>query len=238
MKEMNVTPTINVKLSGPIDAARDRIQREIERPATSRARAPSSLGGPDRVFQGEVAVHHLDLAPFLNNPEQKSDIIVYAKVDVRGPGRLRHAARHASPRMRRSSRRTATSSQGIRANAKIDGRTIAFDTSERAYRSNTTAAGSVEFASDARPETRFDLRGVVKDVGLAYLPKQTRVPPAETKLTADYHVSIVIPREARLACGRRRHARRSRPSPASRSATVRRRRSSFEPERRAIRRRT
>src|SRR6185436_12507106 len=84
---------------------------------------------------------------------------------------------------------------GIRANAKIDGRKINFDTSERAYRSNTTAAGSVEFASDARPETRFDLRGVVKDVGLTYLPKQTRVPPVETKLTANYHVRIVIPRK-------------------------------------------
>ena len=47
-----------------------------------------------------------------------------------------------------------------------------FDTSELAYRSNTTAAGSVEFASDQRPETRFDLRGVVKDVGFDEITRE------------------------------------------------------------------
>src|SRR5207253_1878236 len=80
-------------------------------------------------------------------------------------------------------------------NMKIDGRKITFDTSELAYRSNTSAAGSVEFATDQRPETRFDLRGAVKDVGFAYLPKQTHIPPAETKLSLGYHVKIVIPRK-------------------------------------------
>jgi len=192
MKEMNVSPTISLKLGGPTT----RLATELSAKSTAgdfAFRGTVSLGGPDRVYSGDVAVHHLDLAPFLNNPEQKSDIVVYAKIDVRGPAgfdTLRGSVSADAPLVSTHGYIV----QGIRANAKIDGRKIAFDTSELAYRSNTTAAGMVEFATDARPETRFDLRGAVKDVGLAYLPKQTHIPPAETKLSMGYHVKIVIPR--------------------------------------------
>jgi autotransporter translocation and assembly factor TamB len=193
MKEMNVAPTINVKLGGPTT----RLAAEVSAKSTAgdfAFRGTVSLGGPDRVYSGDVAVHHLDLAPFLNNPEQKSDIVVYAKIDVRGPAgfdTLRGSVSADAPLVSTHGYIV----QGIRANAKIEGRKIAFDTSELAYRSNTSAAGTVEFATDERPETRFDLRGAVKDVGLAYLPKQTRIPPAETKLSMGYHVKIVIPRK-------------------------------------------
>jgi autotransporter translocation and assembly factor TamB len=193
MKRMNVAPTISMKLGGPTT----RLATEVSARSTAgnfAFRGTVSLGGPDRVYSGDVAVHHLDLAPFLNNPEQKSDIVVYAKIDVRGPAgfdTLRGSVSADAPLVSTHGYIV----EGIRANAKIDGRKIAFDTSELAYRSNTTAAGTVEFASDQRPETRFDLRGAVKDVGLAYLPKQTRIPPAETKLSMGYHVRIVIPRK-------------------------------------------
>jgi autotransporter translocation and assembly factor TamB len=193
MQQMNVAPTINMKLGGPTT----RLATEVSAKSTAgdfAFRGTVSLGGPDRVYAGEVAVHHLDLAPFLNNPEQKSDIVVYAKVDVRGPAgfdTLRGSVSADAPLV--STHGYVV--EGIRANAKIDGRKIAFDTSELAYRSNTTAAGTIQFATNERPETRFDLRGAVKDVGLAYLPKQTRIPPAETKLSLGYHVNIVIPRK-------------------------------------------
>jgi len=193
MKEINVSPTINMKLGGPTT----RLATEVS--AKSNAgdfafRGTVSLGGPDRVYSGDIAVHHLNLAPFLNSPEQKSDIVVYAKVDVRGPAgfdTLRGSVSADAPHV--STHGYVV--EGIRANAKINGRKITFDTSELAYRSNTSAAGSVEFATDQRPETRFDLRGAVKDVGFAYLPKQTHIPPAETKLSLGYHVKIVIPRK-------------------------------------------
>jgi len=193
MQEMNVSPTISVKVGGPTT----RLATEVSAKSTAgdfAFRGTVSLGGPDRVYSGDIAVHHLDLAPFLNNPEQKSDIVVYAKVDVRGPAgfdTLRGSVSADAPLVSTHGYIV----EGIRANAKIDGRKIAFDTSELAYRSNTTAAGSVEFATDKRPETRFDLRGAVKDVGFTYLPKQTRIPPAETKLSMGYHVRIVVPRK-------------------------------------------
>ncbi len=194
MKEMNVAPTINVKLGGPTSRLATEASVRSDAGNLAFKGTVSVTPGPDRVYSGEVAVHHLDLAPFLNNPEQKSDINVYAKVDLRGPAgfeTLRGSVAADAPRVETHGYVV----EGIRANAKIDGRTITFDTSELAYRSNTTAAGSVEFASDTRPETRFDLRGVVKDIGIAYLPKSMRIPPAETKLTANYHVKIVVPRK-------------------------------------------
>jgi autotransporter translocation and assembly factor TamB len=193
MQQMNVAPTINVKLGGQTT----RLATEISAKSTAgdfAFRGTVSLGGPDRVYSGDVAVHHLDLAPFLNNPEQKSDIVVYAKADLRGPAgfdTLRGSVSADAPLV--STHGYVV--EGIRANAKINGRKISFDTSELAYRSNTTAAGSVQFATDQRPETRFDLRGAVKDVGFAYLPKQTGIPPAETRLSLGYHVNIVIPRK-------------------------------------------
>ena len=193
MKPMNVAPTISMKVGGPTT----RLATEVSAKSTAgdfAFRGTVSLGGPDRVYSGDVAVHHLDLAPFLNNPEQKSDIVVYAKIDVRGPAgfdTLRGSVSADAPLVSTHGYIV----EGIRANAKIDGRNIAFDTSERAYRSNTTAAGTVQFATDQRPETRFDLRGAVKDVGFTYLPKQTRIPPAETKLSMGYHVKIVLPRK-------------------------------------------
>ncbi|HUK33311.1 MAG TPA: hypothetical protein VLV86_05350, partial [Vicinamibacterales bacterium] len=193
MQAMNVSPTIDIKLGGPTT----RLATEVN--ATSNAgdvafRGTVSLGGSDRVYSGEVAVHHLNLAPFLDNPDQKSDIVMYAKVDVRGPAgfdTLRGSVSADAPLV--STHGYVV--EGIRANAKIDGRKITFDTSELAYRSNTTAAGTVQFATNEHPETRFELRGAVKDVGLAYLPKQTRIPPAETRLTMGYHVNLVIPRK-------------------------------------------
>ena len=193
MKEIHVAPTISVKVGG----STTRLATEVS--AKSNAgdfafKGTVSLGGPDRVYSGEVAVHHLDLAPFLNDAGQKSDIVAYAKVDVRGPAgfdTLRGSVSADAPLVSTH----GYIIEGIRANAKIDGRRISFDTSELAYRSNTTAAGSVEFATDRRPETRFDLRGAVKDVGFAYLPKQTHIPPADTTLTLGYRVRIVIPRK-------------------------------------------
>src|SRR5215467_13873785 len=193
MQQMNIAPTINVKLGGPTT----RLATEVSAKSTAgdfAFRGTVSLGGPDRVYSGDVAVHHLDLAPWLNDREQKSDIVVYAKVDVRGPAgfdTLRGSVSADAPLV--STHGYVV--EGIRANAKIDGRKISFDTSELAYRSNTTAAGSIQFATNERPETRLDLRGAIKDVGLAYLPKQTRIPPAETKLSLGYHVNIVIPRK-------------------------------------------
>src|SRR5215831_6512492 len=193
MKEMKVAPTINVKLGGPTT----RLAAEVSAKSNAGGfafRGTVSLGGPDRVYSGEIAIHHLDLAPFLNDAEQKSDIVAYAKVDVRGPAgfdTLRGSVSADAPRVSTHGYIV----EGIRANAKIDGRRIAFDTSEVAYRSNTTAAGSIEFATNERPETRLDLRGAVKDVGFASLPKQTHIPPAETKLSLGYRVRIVIPRE-------------------------------------------
>ena len=193
VKDMDLAPDINAKLNGTTEG----LKTEVSVRSTAGnfdANGKMALTGPDRIFQGELAVHHLDLAPFLRNPEQKSDIVVYAKVDLRGPAgfdTLRGTVAGDAPLVETH----GWIVEGIRANAKIDGRTIRFDTSERAYRSNTTAAGSVTFASDERPETRFDVRGVVKDVGVAYLPTQMRIPPAETKLTANYHVNIIIPRK-------------------------------------------
>ncbi|HXD74173.1 MAG TPA: translocation/assembly module TamB domain-containing protein, partial [Vicinamibacterales bacterium] len=194
VRDMDVKPTINVKLGGPTSRLATEASVTSEAVDASFTGTVSVTPGPDRVYSGQIAVHHLDLAPFLKNPEQKSDINVYAKIDLRGPSgfdTLRGSVSADAPKV-------ATHGyvvEGIRANAKINGRTITFDTAELAYRSNTTAAGRVEFASDQRPETRFDLRGVVKDIGIAYLPKQTHMPPAETKLTANYHVNIVIPRK-------------------------------------------
>ncbi|HVZ20389.1 MAG TPA: translocation/assembly module TamB domain-containing protein, partial [Vicinamibacterales bacterium] len=189
---MRVAPAIDVKLGGP--TTRLATELSVKSDAVHASfKGTVSLGGPDRVYSGEVAVHHLDLAPFLNNPEQKSDISVYAKVDLRGPAgfdTLKGSVAADAPLVSTHGYIV----EGIHANAKIDGRTINFDTSELAYKSNTTAAGSVVFATNEHPETRFDLRGVVKDVGIAYLPKNLRVPPAETKLTADYHVHLIIPR--------------------------------------------
>src|ERR1043166_7854376 len=194
VKDMDVTPTINVKLGGPTSKLATELSVKSNAGDLSFTGTVSVTPGPDRVYSGEVAVHHLDLAPFLQNAEQKSNINVYAKVDLRGPSgfeTLRGSVAVDAPKIETHGYIV----EGIRANAKIDGRRINFQSSELAYKSNTTAAGSVEFASDQRPETRFDLTGVVKDVGFAYLPTSMRIPPAETKLTANYHVKIVIPRK-------------------------------------------
>ena len=193
MKEMNVRPEVNLKLSGPASHLATEVSVRSDAVNASAKGTLGLGGGPDRTFQGEIAVPHLDLAPFLNNPKQKSDITVYAKANLRGPAgfdSLKGTVAADAPRVSTHGYLV----EGIRANATIDGRTISFDSSELAYKSNATSAGFVAFASDEHPVTRFDFRGVVKDVGVAYLPAQMRVPPADTKLTANYHVRIEIPR--------------------------------------------
>ena len=85
MKEMNVRPNVNLKLSGPTSRLATEISVRSDAVDASAKGTIGIGGGPDRIFEGEIAVHHLDLAPFLNNPEQKSDINVYAKANLRGP---------------------------------------------------------------------------------------------------------------------------------------------------------
>ena len=157
MKEMNVAPTINVKLGGPTT----RLAAEVS--AKSNAgdfafKGTVSLGGPrSRVLgrrrgpsSGSGAVPQQSGAEERHRRLREDGRPRTCGLRYAARQRLRGRAARLDARLRRpgyprqrENRRPQDQLRHVRAGVPVE----------------HDAAGSVEFATDERPETRFDLRG-------------------------------------------------------------------------------
>jgi hypothetical protein len=138
---------------------------------------------------GDVSVRHLDLAPLLKDPKQKSDVTADAKVDLKAESfanldSLRGTASLTAPRLAAA----GYAAENVKANARFEGRRVALNASAGAYGAAATATGQVTIPQGTDPLT-FDLRGRARRLDLRALPKNLNVPPAETNVNADYHVA-------------------------------------------------
>jgi len=189
----SVRPAVDVRLDGPLD----RLATDFSMQSSSgsvAAKGVAGVGGAERSFEGKVAVRRLNLAPFLDNPEQRSDIDADATLRVRsadGLERLRGDVVLNAPRFHLREYVV----DDVKARARLSGRTIAIESSRaHAFGADATAAGTVSFPADAKGEMTFDLRGQVKEANLRKLPPSMRVPPADTRIAGAYHVIIAVPR--------------------------------------------
>src|SRR5262245_11670573 len=186
-------PKFQVKADGPLD--RLGVEMNVQSSAGEVwGKLIADVMTPGQSATGNLSVRHLDLEPVLNNPAQKSDITADAKFDLRAEsfsdlntlrGRLDLDSKHLA---------AAGYAVGpVDAKARIDGRRVALDARAGAYGASATAVGNVmlpDFASDAKAKPiAFDLRGRARHVDLRRLPRELKIPAADTDVSAEYRAA-------------------------------------------------
>src|SRR4029077_13912043 len=82
----------------------------------------------------------------------------------------------------------------IYANAQIEGRRVALTAKAMAYGASATASGHVTLpdVADKRAKSQtipFDISGQLRRVDLRRMPRDLKMPAADTDINADYHVA-------------------------------------------------
>src|SRR5205085_3170785 len=135
-------------------------------------------------------IRHLDLAPILNNPAQKSDITGNAVVDAHAASfddvnSLRGSVLLNAPRVVAA----GYAAENVKARASFEGRRVGVDAKAAAYGATATMVGRVvlpETAATAKAApVAFDLHGQARNVDVKRLPPGLKVPPAATRVNAD-----------------------------------------------------
>ncbi|HWF85936.1 MAG TPA: AsmA family protein, partial [Vicinamibacterales bacterium] len=188
---VKLQPAFELKVDGPMD--RLGVALDMRSSAGQmNGKVVADVLTPRQSINGTLSIRHLDLAPILSNPEQKSDITADAMIDA-------HAASFADLNTLRGSivmnapRLTAAgyTAEPVKAKASFEGRRIGVEASAAAYGATATVAGHVTLPDTARaPKASamgFDLNGQARDLDLRRLPRDLDVPPAATNVNADYH---------------------------------------------------
>jgi len=184
---IRLQPAFEVKLDGPLD--RLGVAMNVRASAGQIAgKLVADVMSPKQSGAGDVSIRHLDLAPLLKDPRQKSDITADVKLDVRAESfsnldSLRGTASLSAPRVAVA----GYAAEKIHADASFEGRKVALKAQASAYGASATADGTVTVPQGNDP-LAFDVRGTAKHLDLRNLPRNLKVPPAETDVNATYHV--------------------------------------------------
>src|SRR5207302_3703407 len=80
---VRLQPAFQIKLDGPLD--RLGVEMNVQSSAGNAfGKVLADVLAPNQSVNGDLSIRHLDLAPILKNPRQKSDITADAKVDLHG----------------------------------------------------------------------------------------------------------------------------------------------------------
>ncbi len=192
---IDLRPAFEVKLNGPLSALGvDMNVRSSAGQLTGQFMA--DLQAPGQTVKGDVHVRHLDLAPLLQDPAQRSDLTADLTADVSTDSfsafeSWRGTASVRSPRVTTS----GYTAEQIDARVTLQGRRLLVDARALAYGTRLTAAGPLTLPAGDAPVV-FDLRGRASGLDVAALPRTLKLPSAHTRLTAAYHASGSIAKEA------------------------------------------
>jgi hypothetical protein len=193
----NLHPSFDVKADGLFESLALALNVKSEAGNASGV-VTADFRAPDLGVRGEVNVQHVDLAPILKNPAQKSDITGHAKVDLKVASepasaavidRLRAHVVFNGPTVVAAGYRASD----VHATADITGHRIALDARADGYGGSGTAKGFILTAKTAGDPTVFDLAGSATHINLAGLPSQVNAPQVATNLNPTaYHVKGTI----------------------------------------------
>src|SRR5581483_1843100 len=186
---VKLQPAFEIKTQGTFD--------QLHVNMNVRSSAGNAIGNvvadilePGQAVKGDLTVSHIDLAQILNNPKQKSDITANAHVDVHGESfqkidSLRGGVSLESPRIVAA----GYTAGPIDAKAQIEGRHVALTAKAQAYGASATASGRVTVPVAKSDVLAFDVSGQLRNVDLRNMPKDLKIPPADTHVSAGYHVA-------------------------------------------------
>ena len=185
---VRLQPAFEMKLNGPMD--RLDVDMNVRSSAGQIAgHVVIDVMAPGQSMTGDLSVRHLDLAPIVGNPKQKSDITGGAHVDVHGSAfsdlsSLRGDVTLNAPRVVAA----GYVAEQVKAKVRFAGRRVDVDGGAAAYGARMTAAGRVTLPEGEQP-LAYDVHGRALHVDLRRLPADLKIPPAETNLNAQYRVS-------------------------------------------------
>lgn len=189
----NLHPVFDVKAEGLQEALKLGLNVKSEAGSVSGV-VTADLRRPDLGVRGDVTTQHVDLAPILKNPTQKSDITGHATLDLKvasAPAgapvmeRLRGRVVFEGPRVVAA----GYTADNVRVTADLAGRRIGLDGRGKAYGGSATAKGFITTPAAAGQPVLFDLAGSASHINLAALPRKVNAPRITTALNATaYHV--------------------------------------------------
>lgn len=188
-------PAFEIKLNGPMD--RLGVDMNVRSDAGQvTGQVVADILSPGQSVAGRLSVRHLDLAPLLKDPQQKSDLTADLQLDVRGESLSDPNGLHGNVALDSQRIVAAGYTAGpVHAKARIDGRKIDLDGRASAYGATATVAGNLmlpDTAKGAAAPIVFDLRGQARGIDLRKLPRELQVPPLESNVNADYHVAGAV----------------------------------------------
>ena len=190
---VRLQPAFELKVSGPMDRL-DVAMNVRSSAGQITGQVVADILAPGQSVAGDISVRHLDLAPILKNPRQKTDLTADAHVDMRGEAlsnvnSLRGTLILDSQRLVAAGYTTGP----VHAKARISGRQVAIDGRAAAYGAAATVAGAVTLPDTTKnvagQPIEFDLRGLARHVDLRKMPRNLNVPPAATDVNAEYHAA-------------------------------------------------
>jgi autotransporter translocation and assembly factor TamB len=188
LASVRLQPAFELKLDGPVD--RLGIDMNVRSAAGQvTGRLVADLLAPDGSVRGVVSIRHLDLAPILEDRRPHSDITADAYADVHGTtfsnfGSLRGTIRLEAPRIVVA----GYVAERIKVGGRIEGRRVALNGRASAYGAAATVTGRVTLPERADSALAYDVHGRAQNVDLRRLPRELRIPPADTNVNADYHL--------------------------------------------------
>jgi hypothetical protein len=186
---VDLEPAFEVRLNGPLDhLGVDLNVRSTAGQVTGQLTANAQ--DATKAVQGDVSVRHLDLAPILGDPKQKTDLTASAHVDLKTRSLSDLAALEGTASLRANQLALAGySARNVAADVSIRDRRASVVAALDAYDARATTRGTVILPPSSGRPVVFDLTGRANRVNLAKLPRSLNVRPATTNLNADYHAT-------------------------------------------------
>jgi autotransporter translocation and assembly factor TamB len=187
-------PSLNLKAEGPENALRLTIDEHSEA-GDVQGTLTADASAPDYGARGDLNVRHLDLAPIVKSPSQRSDITGHAAIDLKMASRPANAPAmdrlHAHVVFSGPSVTAASyHATNVKVTADMAARKVNLDARANAYGGTATAKGFVTVPAAAGRPMPFDIAGSASHVNLADLPRSLNAPRLATNLNAtSYHVS-------------------------------------------------
>ena len=181
-------PSLDLKAEGPESALRLTINEhseagDIQGTLTADAKAP------DYGARGDLDVRHLNLAPIVKSPSQRSDITGHAAIDLRmaaapanapAMDRLRGHLTFTGPTVTAAGYHATN----VKVTAAVAARKVNLDARANAYGGTATAKGFITIPAAAGRPMPFDIAGSASHVNLAELPRSLNAPRLATNLNA------------------------------------------------------
>ncbi|HSC29797.1 MAG TPA: translocation/assembly module TamB domain-containing protein, partial [Vicinamibacterales bacterium] len=179
-------PSLDVKANGPLERlALDLFVRSEA--GKVRGQVTADLDRPELGFEGRLTLEQLDLAPILQDAEQRSDVtgdarfnLVLATVpeDAGALDGLSGTFRFTGPRVVAA----RYEARDVRVTGSLGGGRIVLDARANAYGGTATASGFIAPAAPGRP-LALDLEGGAGGLDLRNLPPQVGAPRLATDLS-------------------------------------------------------